>query len=224
MACPNDVTDAIGNKADGGRLASSVADRKCYQRPCLISQSQKGSWSSGYDVCLTRRSSPVRIRVGPLHFLGKNHREGTQLPEARLDTSLEDGALRLRRIATVVNGVSETAKDWHQVTSKLVFEKEYVGALFGLDRLKQIWVIFGLDRHRGWNSKVRPRCAKGNSLVGVFASRSGKRPNRLGLTLVDLVEVRGDTVTVKGLDAFDGSPVFDLKNYDEDYDLPRKRP
>lgn len=78
-----------------------------------------------------------------------------------------------------------------------------------------------MHRHRGWDSRVRPRCAKDNSLVGVFASRSSRRPNRLGMTLVDMVGVKGNTVTVRGLDAFDGSPVFDVKNEDRDYDRCR---
>jgi len=132
--------------------------------------------------------------------------------------------LKLRRIATVINGVTETAVDWDKVSSKLVFEKEYVDSLYGLKKLKRIWVIFGFHRHRGWSSMVRPRCAKDESLVGVFASRGVQRPNKLGMTLVDLVNVKGNTVTVKGLDAYDGSPVFDLKNYDEDYDGYRKNP
>lgn len=126
--------------------------------------------------------------------------------------------MKLRRIAAVVNGITKTPQDWHEVTSKLVFEEEYVDALSGLNRLKRIWVIFGFHRHRGWTPRVRPRCAKDEELVGVFASRGVQRPNKLGLTLVDLVSVRGNTVTVRGLDAFDGSPVYDVKNYDEDYD------
>ena len=135
--------------------------------------------------------------------------------------------MKLRRVATVVNGITETAADWHKVSSKLVFEKEYVDSLYGLNKLKRIWVIFGFHRRRGWSPMVRPRCAKDESLVGVFASRGVQRPNKLGLTLVDLVNVKGNTVTVKGLDAFNGSPVYDLKNYDEDYDgyrRSRKRP
>jgi tRNA-Thr(GGU) m(6)t(6)A37 methyltransferase TsaA len=132
--------------------------------------------------------------------------------------------MKLKRIATVVNGIDKTAKDWNEVTSKLVFEKEYVAGLSGLSKLDRIWVVFGFHRHQGWSSMVRPRCAKDESLVGIFASRSIQRPNKLGLTLVHLIGVREDTVTVRGLDAFDGSPVFDLKNYDEDYDLCRKRP
>jgi len=124
----------------------------------------------------------------------------------------------------VVNGVTETAADWDKVVSKLVFKKEYVDSLCGLDGLKRIWVIFGFHRRRGWSPLVRPRRAKDEFLVGVFASRSAQRPNKLGLTLVDLVNVRGNTLTVRGLDAFDGSPVYDVKNYDEDYDSYRKRP
>ena len=118
--------------------------------------------------------------------------------------------------------MTETATDWNRVISRLVFEEEYVEGLFELDRLKRIWVIFGFDRRRGWSSLVRPRYAKGDSLVGIFASRGVQRPNKLGLTLVDLMRVEGNTVTVRGLDAFDGSPVYDVKNYDEDYDLYRK--
>lgn len=126
--------------------------------------------------------------------------------------------MKLRRIAVVVNGVTETAKDWQEVVSKLVFEKEYLDALLGLDRLERIWVIFGFHHQHGWKTRVRPRCAKGKSLVGVLASRSVQRPNRLGLTLVHLIDVKGNIVTVKGLDAFDGSPVYDIKNYERDYD------
>ena len=139
---------------------------------------------------------------------------------------IKEITLKLKRFATAVNGITETAQDWHQVTSKLVFEKEYVDALSGLDRLKRIWVIFGFHQHRGWTPRVRPRCAKDESLVGVFASRDVKRPNKLGLTLVDLVSVKGNVVTIRGLDAFDGSPVYDVKNCDKDYDgyqKPSKR-
>ncbi len=132
--------------------------------------------------------------------------------------------MKLKRIAVVVNGITQIPADWSKVVSRLVFEKEYVAALHGLNRLDRIWVIFGFNRCRGWKSEVRPRCAKDKHLVGVLASRSVQRPSKLGLTLVDLVSVRGGTVLVKGLDAFDGSPVYDIKNYDKDYDSARKGP
>ncbi len=51
-------------------------------------------------------------------------------------------------------------------------------------------------------------------LVGVFASRTNLRPNPIGLTLVELLKVDGKTLTVRGLDAFDGTPILDIKPFD----------
>lgn len=119
--------------------------------------------------------------------------------------------LRLKRIATVVNGVTGDVPDWGEVRSKLVFEKEYVDGLYRLGRFDHVIVIFGFHRKRKVLMRVHPMHDPSRPLVGVFASRSPKRPNRIGLTRVRLVSVRGNVVTVEGLDAYDGSPVFDIK-------------
>jgi tRNA-Thr(GGU) m(6)t(6)A37 methyltransferase TsaA len=55
---------------------------------------------------------------------------------------------------------------------------------------------------------------------GVFATRSPERPNPLGLCLVDLVKVEGLCLTVRGLDALDGTPVVDIKPFHRDLDCP----
>lgn len=104
--------------------------------------------------------------------------------------------------------------DWDEVESRLVFEPEFVPGLFGLDRFRHVWVVFGFHRKRGWKARVHPMHDPARPSVGVFATRSPKRPNRIGLTKSRLVSVRGRTVTVKGLDAFDGSPVWDIKPFD----------
>ena len=51
-------------------------------------------------------------------------------------------------------------------------------------------------------------------LLGVFATRTNLRPNPIGLTLVELLKVEGAILTVRGLDAFDGTPVLDIKPFD----------
>ncbi len=122
--------------------------------------------------------------------------------------------LRLRPIAFVRNGVTDDADDWDEVESRLVFEPEYVPGLYRLDRFRHIWVVFGFHMKRGWAPRVHPRHDPSRPPVGVFATRSPKRPNRLGLTKVRLVSVRGRVVTVRGLDAYDGSPVWDVKPFD----------
>ena len=58
---------------------------------------------------------------------------------------------------------------------------------------------------------------KGKSL-GIFASRSTRRPNNIGLTTVKLIEINGIVLTVIGLDALDGSPVLDIKPFNHKLD------
>eukprot|EP00316_Scyphosphaera_apsteinii_P016526 CAMPEP_0119347710 /NCGR_PEP_ID=MMETSP1333-20130426/108667_1 /TAXON_ID=418940 /ORGANISM="Scyphosphaera apsteinii, Strain RCC1455" /LENGTH=190 /DNA_ID=CAMNT_0007360267 /DNA_START=427 /DNA_END=999 /DNA_ORIENTATION=+ len=56
--------------------------------------------------------------------------------------------------------------------------------------------------------------------AGLFATRSPFRPNPLGLTLVKLDGVSGDTLLLSGVDMVDGSPVYDIKPYMPQYDAP----
>lgn len=51
-------------------------------------------------------------------------------------------------------------------------------------------------------------------LLGAFATRTNLRPNPIGLTLVELFKVEKNVLTVRGLDAFDGTPVLDIKPFD----------
>jgi tRNA-Thr(GGU) m(6)t(6)A37 methyltransferase TsaA len=126
--------------------------------------------------------------------------------------------VRLKTIALVKNGIRETPEDWDQVISKLVFKKQYVDGLYKVSHFKHLWVIFGFHRSKDTILKIHPRRDPSIPIVGVFASCSPTRPNKLGLTLVKLVSVKKNTVTVRGLDAFDGSPVFDIKPPEDEID------
>ena len=119
--------------------------------------------------------------------------------------------MRLKRIATVSNGVVGDVPDWSGVRSRLIFEPEYAEGLYRLNRFQHVLVIFGFHRKRKTMMRVHPMHDSSKPLVGVFASRSPKRPNKIGLTRAKLISVKGNTVTVQGLDAYDGSPVFDIK-------------
>ena len=59
--------------------------------------------------------------------------------------------------------------------------------------------------------KVTPKRHLGAPQVGVFASRSPSRPNPIGLCVTELVEIKECTLTVKGLDALQNSPIIDIK-------------
>jgi tRNA-Thr(GGU) m(6)t(6)A37 methyltransferase TsaA len=63
---------------------------------------------------------------------------------------------------------------------------------------------------------VFPRKHAVNVETGVFACRSPSRPNPISLCVTELLKVEGCNLTVKGLDAFEGTPIVDIKPY-----LPR---
>lgn len=95
-------------------------------------------------------------------------------------------------------------------------------AVRGLEAFSHLWLtfVFHLSPERtgpeGWTPLVRPPRLGGNAKVGVFASRSTHRPNRLGLSLVELREIdtrRGVRLVLRGADLVDGTPVLDIKPY-----------
>jgi tRNA (adenine37-N6)-methyltransferase len=61
--------------------------------------------------------------------------------------------------------------------------------------------------------QVHPRSNKNNPLTGVFACRAPVRPNLIALSLCKIVSVKGNVVEVDKIDAFEGTPVLDLKPY-----------
>ncbi|MCL5877326.1 MAG: tRNA (N6-threonylcarbamoyladenosine(37)-N6)-methyltransferase TrmO [Candidatus Bathyarchaeota archaeon] len=68
--------------------------------------------------------------------------------------------------------------------------------------------------------KIHPKRRADLPLTGIFATRTMLRPNPIGLTIVELLKVDGSVLTVRGLDAFDGTPVLDIKPYDP-WDTPQ---
>ena len=91
-------------------------------------------------------------------------------------------------------------------------------ALRGLEEFDYLWLIweFHLNREKASEGlTVRPPRLGGNERVGVFASRSPYRPNRLGLSSVRIASVdaaRGE-IQVLGADLADGTPIYDIKPY-----------
>ena len=109
--------------------------------------------------------------------------------------------------------------------SKIVINREFARGLEGLEDFSHVYVVFWLHEipepsHR---LRVHPRGRQDLKKVGVFASRSPHRPNPIGLTLVKLLNKKGEILTVKGLDAYNGTPVVDIKPYDKRDSAPRPR-
>ncbi len=88
---------------------------------------------------------------------------------------------------------------------------EYAPGLYRLEQFERVYIIFVFDRSQGYKLVIHPRGDANRPRRGVFATRSPHRPNPIGLSLVDLVGVDKNIVTVRNLDAIDGTPVLDIK-------------
>ena len=92
-------------------------------------------------------------------------------------------------------------------------------AFRGLEAFSHIWVIFVFHEamREQWKPTVRPPRLGGNERMGVFASRSMFRPNPLGLSVVELLQVTqehgGIRLQIRGGDFLNGTPVLDIKPY-----------
>lgn len=144
--------------------------------------------------------------------------------------------MNLSVIAHARNGFQDKFGVPRQVTAdsslqtRIVFEPAYRvrEALRGIESCTHLWLIWGFDRvpeperegfgGQGWSPTVRPPRLGGNKRVGVFATRSPFRPNRLGLSSVRLLRIEetsgeGPVLVVSGADMVDGTPVYDIKPY-----------
>ena len=103
--------------------------------------------------------------------------------------------------------------------AKLVLTAPYNDplAVRGLEDFSHLWLSFIFHQSpQRWSPLVRPPRLGGNKKVGVFASRSTHRPNRLGLSLVRLVGIdtqQGVVLALQGCDLVSGTPVVDIKPY-----------
>lgn len=111
--------------------------------------------------------------------------------------------------------VGDEVKDKNRI-SQIIIHAEFAEALDGIEEFSHLFVLFWLNHvsREDVRLKVHPRGREDLPLLGVFATRTMYRPNPIGLTLVELVKVEGNVLTVRGLDAFDGTPVLDIKPFD----------
>jgi tRNA-Thr(GGU) m(6)t(6)A37 methyltransferase TsaA len=108
-------------------------------------------------------------------------------------------------------GPSTDHGDVDERESTIILDPRVVRGLSGLTAGDRLTVIFHLDRSRGGPLMQHPRGDAGRPQRGVFALRSPHRPNPIGISVVEIVGIEGNTVRVRGLDALDGTPVLDLK-------------
>ena len=94
---------------------------------------------------------------------------------------------------------------------KAVMDEKFMPGLMDLDGFSHIILLFLLHKISGYQLEVVPFM---DTLPhGIFATRSPKRPNRIGMSIVRVESVAGNIVQFKGVDMLNGSPLLDIKPY-----------
>ncbi len=130
----------------------------------------------------------------------------------------------LKQIATIRSPFCELvnmpvqpkgAKDTY---ATIEFNKEYEEGLKDLDGFSHVYLIYHFHKVREPKLSVVPFNDKTNTPRGVFSTRTPMHPNGLGLSVVELVSVNKNIITIKGVDILDGTPLLDIKPYIENFD------
>ena len=128
----------------------------------------------------------------------------------------------MQPIGYVKNNVQDK-KDvsWGEDSSTISLYEEFHGGLKGLEEFSHVIILYYLDKanyDKDKHLQRRPQNREDMPLVGIFSQRGKDRPNKIGMTSVQIEKVNVDSITVKGLDAIDGTLILDIKPYYPVYD------
>lgn len=99
----------------------------------------------------------------------------------------------------------------HDAEGMIEILPEFEEALTDIEGFSHLMVVWVFDRSEGYELVGKP--PSDDRPHGVFATRSPRRPNPIGLTTVELLGRERRSLSVRGVDMLDGTPVLDLKPY-----------
>ena len=125
-------------------------------------------------------------------------------------------------IGEVKSPVTEAVDmNWGAVISEIVLKPEFAPGLLGLGDFSHAMILTFLHEAKyvpEVHLRRHPQERQDMPFLGIFAQRARHRPNRIGVTACEIVEVTESRVKVRALDAINGTPVIDVKPYVPVYD------
>ena len=103
------------------------------------------------------------------------------------------------------------------ILGRVEVRPEFARGLTDLEGFSHVFVLYHLHRVTGYDLLVKPFLDTDRH--GIFATRSPKRPNPIGLSVLELAGVEGTTVHLRNVDVLDGTPVLDIKPYVPRFDV-----
>lgn len=127
--------------------------------------------------------------------------------------------ITLTPIGVVKNNVKKPRfGSFKSEVSEIVLKKKFRDALNGIEDYSHLIIVFWMDKVKDKVITHRPQGNPDVPVVGIFSCRCPQRPNPIAVTTVELVKRKENTISVKGLDILDGTPIIDIKPYWPVYD------
>lgn len=136
---------------------------------------------------------------------------------------MENKIIQFKKIGTLFSPHTSTEEMPRQpkfakgVRGTVVIDPEYVEGLRDLEGFSHIYLICFLHKVEGFMLSANP--PMDNRSHGVFATRSPHRPNPISLSVVKLISIEENMLTVEDVDLLDGTPVLDIKPFSPTYNL-----
>ena len=102
------------------------------------------------------------------------------------------------------------------ITGKIIMKQEYIEGLKDLEGFSHIILIYHFHLSEGYSLTVKPFLDE--KFHGVFATRAPKRPNPLGMSIVKLLRIEENILSIEDVDIVDGTPLLDIKPYVPEFD------
>ncbi|MEA2050528.1 MAG: tRNA (N6-threonylcarbamoyladenosine(37)-N6)-methyltransferase TrmO [Campylobacterota bacterium] len=132
--------------------------------------------------------------------------------------------IKLKQIGTIyspfksLENMPVQPRGGKDIISTIKIKKEFEDGLKDLDGFSHLYLIYFFHKIEQHKLHVVPFNDLTHSKRGVFSTRTPMHPNSIGLSIVELVSVNENIITIKGSDVLDGTPLLDIKPYIENFD------
>lgn len=140
-----------------------------------------------------------------------------------LDKRDKNGIIKIKPLGKAKNNVLKpTLPGWKNIVTEIIIDKKYAKGLDGLKDYSHVIIVYWMDKETECHLKHHPQGRKDVPYIGIFACRCPQRPNRIAISTVKLLSIKGNKIKVKGLDILNGTPIIDIKPYTPQFDRVEK--
>jgi len=133
--------------------------------------------------------------------------------------------INLHQIATIKSPFNELEnmpvqpRGAKHAIATIEFKKEFEKGLKDLNGFSHVYLIYYFHKIKNYKLSVVPFNDLTNTKRGVFSTRTPVHPNTIGLSVVELISVEKNIVTIRGIDVLNNTPLLDIKPYIENFDI-----